>query len=96
MAKVIAIYWNHDSNELRDLPDVKVVTCGSDGMEVLGNDVAIAELHEAVKENPDKFTLADGPRVAKESDFVNAVTFSQGNWPEFDTVNDVKQYIGLK
>lgn len=92
--KVIAIYWNNDSDELRSLPDVSTVTCGNDGMMVLGTAQAIEALHQAVINNPDKFTLASGPRQAKDYDFSNAVDFSQGNFPEFETEDEVKEYLG--
>lgn len=91
--KVIAIYWNNDSNELMDLPNVKTVTCGNDGLEVLGTSYAIGQLHQAVVDNPDKFTLADGPRKATERDFTNAIDFSQGNWPEFGDKKEVEDYL---
>lgn len=92
--KVISIYWNNDSNELMSLPSVRTATCGNDGMEVIGTAQAIEALHQTVIGNPDKFTLASGPRQAQDYDFSNAVDFSQGNFPEFETEDQVKEYLG--
>jgi len=90
--KTISIYWNNDSDELRLLPECRVVACGGDGMEVLGTDSEIDKLVEAVRSMPEHFTF-DGPTEAKAYDFTNAVEISRGNWPEFGSEAEVRAYL---
>lgn len=90
--EVISIYWNNDSSELMDLPDVVVATCGSDGMEVVGRREEIAKLREYVDEHPENYTLGSH-RNAEESDFAEAVRFSKGNFPEYESVADLKRRL---
>ena len=91
--KTVSIYWKNDSNELNDLPEAKVVTCGLDGMQVLGTDEAIEELADAVRDNPDKFEFGGEPRETTADDFRNAVEMSQSNWPEFGSAEEVRDYL---
>lgn len=81
MLFTISIFWKNDSNELFELPDVNVMTCGNDGMEVIGTRADIDELAEYVAERPDKYTT-DGIEQADESDIQTAIEF----WTEADKV----------
>lgn len=96
MFKTIAIYWKHNFDELLDLPNVRMVKCGNNGLEVLSTAGDIAELVQAVKKEPGKFSLGAEPEDAAFEDFLRAAEFSQGNWPEFDGVEDVKDYLLCK
>ena len=91
----IAIYWNNDSSELQALPDVRVSTCGNDGMEVLGNDADIQALYKAVLENPDKYTLAQDPTAATKRDLEAVLEFNHPDraWPGFYTIDEVLEYL---
>jgi len=93
MAKTISIYWNSDSDDLLTLPDVPTVTCGNDGMQVLGPDWAIDELHRAVIEHPSQFTLASEPAMATDIDLAEAVAFSESGSPHFDSATEVESWL---
>ncbi len=90
--EVIEIFWNNDSSELMDLPEAKVVTCGSEGMEVLGTAQEIAKLKSYVEENPNNLTLGSW-RDAEESDLLEAVRMNKDSFPEFSGVDDLKDYL---
>jgi hypothetical protein len=93
MYRTISIYWRNDSSDLRDLPEVRTVICGADGMQVLGTTEAIAELHQAVLVNPDKLKLGEAPRPATRRDFENALDFHRGAHPQFESVAEIEEYL---